>query len=345
MKLKQFIMLIALLGTYVSASAQNIDPAVDPKIDPQIRVFLKGLNAAGKGQTPAYKLPGNGPTEAITALQNKTKVDMSGVDITEKNIIMDGITVPIHILRPSGETKTLPVIMFFHGGVWIVGNFDNHKRLARDLAVGTHAVVVFVDYTLIPKAKYPTQINQAYAATKWVAAHGSEINADGSRIALAGNSVGGNMAAVVALMAKDKGTPALRMELLLYPAVDANFETGSYKAFANDRFLSRDFMIYGWNIYAPDLKTRKERYAAPLQATVAQLKGLPFTLIQTAENDPLRDEGEAYGKKLTEAGVACTVTRYNSMIHDFQLLNAINKLPQVQSSLKQACAELKSHLQ
>ena len=335
---------MALLATGASASAQKIDPSIDPNIDPPIRAFLKQVNEAGKGKTPLYKLPGSGPADGLTALQDKTPVDMSGVEITQRTISMDGISVSIHIVRPQGVGGTPPVFVFCHGGVWIVGNFDNHKRLVRDLVVRSKAVAVFVDYTLLPEAKYPTQINQAYATLKWVAQHGAEINIDPSRIAIAGNSVGGNMAAAIALMSKDKGGPAIRMQLLLYPAVGANFETGSYKAFADDRFLTRDFMEFGYNLYAPDLKTRKDRYVVPMEATIDQLKGLPPTLIQTAENDPLRDEGEAYGKKLREAGVDCTVTRYVGLIHDFQVLNALNQLPGVQASLEQASAQLSKAL-
>lgn len=339
MKIKQFLV-VALLGVAATASAQKTDPGTDPHIDPQVRVFLKGLNEAGKGQPPIYKLPGSGPADALTALQDKTPVDMSGVEVTQRTITEDGVSVPIHIMRPAGQQGVLPVIVFYHGGVWLVGNYDNHKRLVRDLVVGTNAVAVFVDYTLIPEAKFPTQINQAYAALKWVGEHGSEINVDPSRMAIAGNSVGGNMAAAIALMDKDKGGPALRMELLLYPAVGADFETGSYKAYGHDRFLTTDFMEYGYDLYAPDLQTRKNRYCVPMMATTEQLKGLPYTLIQVAENDPLRDEGEAYGRKLREAGVVCTVTRYNGLIHDFQVLNAINNVPAVQTSIKQAVNEL-----
>lgn len=333
----------SLVGS-VAAPAQKIDPSVDPRIDPQIRGFLKQLNEDSKGKTPIYKLPGTGPADALTALQNQTPVDMSGVDISTRTIASEGLSVGIHIVRPKGVQGNLPVILFFHGGVWIVGNFDNHKRLVRDLVVGTHAMAVFVDYTNLPEAKYPTQINQAYAALTWVAQHGSEIQADGSRIAVAGNSVGGNMAAAVALMAKDKGGPALRMELLFVPAVGANFETESYREFADGRFLTRDFMIFGYDLYAPDLNQRKNRYVVPMEATVEQMRSLPYTLIQIAENDPLRDEGEAYGEKLREAGVRCTTTQYEGMIHDFMLLNAINKVPGVQSCIAQACLELKNAL-
>ncbi|MDP9079039.1 MAG: alpha/beta hydrolase [Bacteroidota bacterium] len=340
MKLKQ-ILTVALLGIAGTVSAQKTDPSVDPHIDPQIRTFLKGLNAASKGQVPIYKLPGNGPAEALVSLQNQTKVDMSGIEVSQRTITQDGVTVSIHIVKPEDAKGVLPVIVFYHGGVWIVGNYENHKRLVRDLVVGTKACVVFVDYTLLPKAKFPTQVNEAYAALKWVAAHGSEINVDPSRIAVAGNSVGGNMSAAIALMAKAKSGPALRMELLLYPAVGADFQTASYKAYGNDRFLTTAFMQFGYALYTPNAETRKNPYAVPMAATTAQLKGLPYTLIQTAENDPLRDEGEAFGRKLKEAGVKCTVTRYDGLIHDFGLLNAINTDPGVQASIRQAVDELK----
>lgn len=333
-----------MLSTAVAATAQNVDPSVDPRIDPVVRNFLKKLNTESKDQPPIYKLPGSGPADALTALQNQTPVDMSGVDITERTITQDGISVGIHIVKPQGATGTLPVIVFYHGGVWIVGNFDNHKRLVRDLVVGTGAVAVFVDYSLLPDAVYPTQINQAYATLTWVARHGAEINVDPTRIAVAGNSVGGNMAAAIALMAKDKGGPALRMQLLMYPAVGDDFKDGSYTEFANGRFLTRDFMKFGYDLYAPKPEQRKNRYVVPMEATVEEMKGLPYALVQTAENDPLRDEGEAYGHKLREAGVACTICRYGGLIHDFQVLNAINSVPGVQSSILQACAELKNAL-
>ncbi|HVU98483.1 MAG TPA: alpha/beta hydrolase [Puia sp.] len=329
-----------LLTVASTVFAQAPDPSVDAHIDPIIRGFLKKLNADSKGKTPIYKLPGTGPADALTGLQDQTPVDLSGVDISTRTITQDGVTVPLHIVRPTGATGTLPVIVFYHGGVWIVGNFDNHKRLVRDLAVGANAVVVFPDYTPIPEAKYPTQINQAYAALKWTAANGSTLNADPTRLAIAGNSVGGNMAAAIALMAKDKGGPAIRLQVLLVPAVGADFNTDSYKIYGEDRFLTREFMEFGYDLYAPDQATRKDRYCVPMAATVEQVKGLPPTLIQTAENDPLRDEGEAYGRKLREAGVTCTTTRYVGVIHDFPVLNAINKVPAVQESIREVIRAL-----
>lgn len=203
---------------------------------------------------------------------------------------------------------------------------------------------MFVNYTPSPEAHYPVAINQAYAATKWVAEHGKEINVDGKRLAVAGNSVGGNMAAVVALMAKDKGTPAIRFQALLWPVTDASFETASYNQFAEGHFLSKNMMKWFWDNYTTDAGQRNEIYASPLRATTAQLKGLPPALVQTAEADVLRDEGEAYARKLDAAGVPVTAVRYNGMIHDYGLLNVVSQVPAVRSAMLQASQELKEHL-
>ncbi len=317
------------------------DAATDPRIDHRVRAFLAELN---KDSSPFWEKPGPQVRAIVTALQAKTPVDLSGITIAEKTITEAGRSVKLYIVKPDKAQGPLPAIMFFHGAVWIAGNFENHKRLVRDLVVGSGAAAVFVEYTPIPDAVYPTQIEEAYAASQWVAAHGAEIGVDGSRMAVAGNSVGGNMAAVVALMAKDRGGPKISFQLLFYPATDANFDTDSYRAFATGRFLPRAFMQFGWHTYTPDAKTRKERYAAPLQASIDQLRGLPPALIQTADNDVLRDEGEAYGRKLDEAGVDVVSTRYNGQIHDFGLLNALRDVPSTQDALYQASEALKKCL-
>jgi acetyl esterase/lipase len=205
-------------------------------------------------------------------------------------------------------------------------------------------VAVFPDYTPSPEAHYPVAINQIYAVTKWVAENGSEIGVDGKNLAVVGNSVGGNMTASVVLMAKEKKGPEIKLQVLLWPVTDANFETGSYKELGEGRFLSRNMMIWFWDNYLPDQNTRKEIYASPLQASLEQLKGLPPALIQTAENDVLRDEGEAYARKLNEAGVKVTLTRYGGLIHDYGLLNPIAAVPSVQTALLQAGAVIKEAL-
>lgn len=318
-----------------------IDAAIDPAIDARIRPFLAELN---KNSDPFWELPGDQVRSILTGLQNHHPVDLSGITIEEKIIAPEGKSILLYIVKPEGVSEKLPVLLFIHGGVWKAGNFENHKRLVRDLVVGAGVAAVFVEYTPIPEAVFPTQINETYAAAKWVVEHGEEINVDGSRLAVGGNSVGGNMSAALSIMAKDKGEFNFRFQVLLYPAVGADFETGSYNSFATGRFLTKAFMQYGYDIYAPDAQTRENPYAVPMSATTEQLQGLPPALIQTAENDPLRDEGEAYGRKLNEAGVNVTVTRYNGMIHDFGLLNAISDVPAVKSSILQITTELKEYL-
>lgn len=245
----------------------------------------------------------------------------------------------------SFGSGTPGVLFFVHGGVWIVGNFENHQRLLRDLVVGSGQVGVFVEYSPLPAAKYPTQLEESYAALEWVASHASEFGADGTRIAIAGNSVGGDLTAALTLMAKDRQGPRIAYQVLLIPATNARVDTDSYREFATGRFLPRAFMQYGWELYAPDEQTRSNPYVSPLRASDKQLQGLPPALVITAENDPLRDEGEAYARRLKDAGVAVTATRYNGMIHDFVLLNAIHELPAVQSALKQASDAIRDALQ
>jgi acetyl esterase/lipase len=272
----------------------TLDPAEDPAIDRRSRAFLEELN---KDSSPFWELPGDEPRSIVTALQNQTPVDLSGIDTTEYQITVGGRMITLYVVRPEGRTGTLPVFMFFHGAVWIAGNFENHKRLVRDLVVGSRAAAVFVEYTPVPEAQFPVQIDEAYEATLWVTQLGEDIGLDSSRLAVVGNSVGGNMAAAVTLMAHDRGGANIVFQELLWPALDTDFDTGSYRAYGQGRFLPRAFMEYGWDHYAPDAETRAHRYAAPLQATIEQLRGLPPTLIQTAENDVLRDEGEAYARK------------------------------------------------
>jgi len=257
---------------------------------------------------------------------------------------VDGKSIKLTIVRPTGAKGVLPAFMFFHGGGWILGDFPTHERFVRDLVADSGAAAVFVNYTPSPESRYPVAINEAYAATKWVAENGAQINVDGKRLAVAGNSVGGNMAAVVALMAKQKGTPALRAQLLFWPVTNANFENASYDEFANDHFLTRNMMKWFWDTYTTDPKQRQEIYASPLLATAEQLKGLPPALVQSAEKDVLRDEGEAYARKLDAAGVTVVATRYNGMIHDFGLLNALSGVPATRAALHQASEELKTRL-
>jgi acetyl esterase/lipase len=317
----------------VAAAGAFAAPAA-PGVEPQTANFLKAIENGPGLETLS-------PADARQVLVGAQKgAALPKADVSEKTIKVDGQDVKLHIVRPAGSKGTLPAFMFFHGGGWVLGDYPTHERLVRDLVVNSGAAAVFVDYTPSPEAGYGVAIKQAYGATRWVAANGKEIRVDGSRLAVAGNSVGGNMAAVVALMAKDQGQPKLRAQILLWPVTDANFDTGSYKQYAEGHFLTRNAMKWFWDNYTTDAAARKEIYASPLQASVAQLKGLPPALVQTAEFDVLRDEGEAYGRKLAEAGVDVTTTRYNGMIHDFGLLNPLSQVPAVRGSLRQAGAEL-----
>jgi acetyl esterase/lipase len=312
------------------------EPALDPAIDRRTRAFLRVIN---ENATPFWELPGDQPRATVTALQDQTPVDMSGVEVEQHELTVDGRSIALYVMRPAGATGVRPVFMFFHGAVWIAGNFENHRRLVRDLVVGSQAIAVFPEYTPVPEARYPVQIEQAYAATAW-----ASRRFEGSRLGVCGNSVGGNMAAAVTLMAHDRGEFEIAYQQLLWPALSADLDTESYHLYGEGRFLPRAFMEYGWDHYAPAAETRRERYAAPLNATLDELRGLPPTLIMTAENDVLRDEGEAYARLLDEAGVDVTNVRYMRAIHDFGLLNALRDVPSTDSALRQAAAELAHHL-
>ena len=317
------------------------DAAADPQIDPPVRSFLAEID---KDSSPFWELPQPKPQDILTGLQSRTAVDLSGVTTTEETITQDGRTVKLYIMKPEHVSGRPGVLFFIHGGVWLVGNFQNHQRLLRDLVVGSGQVGVFVEYTSLPAAKFPTQLEEIYTALKWVAEHAGELGADGNRIAVAGNSVGGNMTAALTLMTKDRNGPKVSYQVLLIPATDASVDTESYHNYGTGRFLTRAFMKYGWDRYAPDAKTRENPYVSPLRARTEQLKGLPPALVITAENDPLRDEGEAYARKLKEAGVKVTAVRYNGTIHDFVALNALRHEPSTEAAIQQINEGLREHL-
>ncbi|MBD6619797.1 alpha/beta hydrolase [Komarekiella sp. 'clone 1'] len=325
------------------ANSQAVKVADDPRLSREVKAFLKLLNS-GNGSL-LETLPPLEARQVLVNAQAAVKVDVSGIDESEKTITADGYPIKLNIVRPEGVKGTLPVFMFIHGGGWVLGDYPTHKRMVRDLVVLSGFVAVFVNYTRTPDAQYPQAINEIFAATKWVAEHGEEIGVDGKNLAVVGNSVGGNMTAVTTLMAKAKGGPHIKLQIMMWPIVDADFETDSYHQFGEKRFLTTPLMKWMYDMYIADPEKRKDIYASPLQATVEQLKGLPTALIQVAESDILRDEGEAYGRKLDEAGVSVTTVRYNGMIHDFGLLNALAELPATRSLFIQATAELKKHLQ
>src|SRR6476620_9325525 len=324
-------------------SEKPMDVAVDPRLSRGVKAFLKVLNSAGG--PPLEALPPLDAREVLVNAQASVQVDLSGIEESEKTITADGYTIKLNVVRPEGITGKLPVFIFIHGGGWVLGDYPTHKRMVRDLVVLTGFSGVFVNYTPTPDAKYPQAINEIYAATKWVAEHGDEIEVDGKNLAVVGNSVGGNMTAATALKAKENGGPKIKLHIMMWPVTDANFERESFTEFGDKRFLTTPLMKWMWDLYTTDPNQRKEIHASPLQATVDQLKGLPPALIQVAESDILRDEGEAYGRKLAEAGVKVTTVRYDGMIHDFGLLNGLAEEPAVRSLFEHAAAELKKYLQ
>ncbi|HAT2124639.1 TPA: alpha/beta hydrolase [Legionella pneumophila] len=302
------------------------------RIEPKTWSFVEKIqNAGGK---PIYDIPvaeGRAIFDQLQALPNE-KPD---VDVEDKTLpVGPGGKVDIRIVRPKGAKEALPVIMFFHGAGWVFGDYQTHGRLVREIAVGTHAAVVFVKYTLAPEAQYPTQIEESYAAMKYIAEHGKQFNLDTSRFVAAGDSVGGNMTSVMTLLAKERGGPKIDYQVLIYPVTDANFDNASYKEFAEGPWLTKKAMEWFWDKYLPNKEKRKEITASPLQASLEQLKGLPPALVITGECDVLRDEGEAYAHKLNAAGVTVTAVRHLGTIHDFLMLNDLSETPACRNAIE-----------
>lgn len=253
-------------------------------------------------------------------------VDKLPVDI--EDLVIEGGpggSVSIRILRPLNAPATLPVILYNHGAGWVFGNNLTHDRLIRELAVGAKAAVVFPNYSLSPEAKYPIAIEECYAVLQWIADKGVEKGLNSARIAVAGDSVGGNMSIAVCLMTKERQGPRIQLQLLFYPVTDAAFDTDSYHEFAEGYFLRRDAMMWFWDQYTSNPRQREEITASPLRASIDQLRNLPPTLLINAEADVLRDEGEAFANKLREAQVPVTAVRFQGTIHDFVMLNPLSQ--------------------
>ena len=314
----------------------------DRQLEPTTQKFIDAL--AAQGGKPIYQLSNAEARAVLEGLQSQPVDKLPAVE--EDRTIPGGPSgqVSVRIIRPEKATGKLPVIMYFHGGGWILGSKNTHDRLVREIAQGANAAVVLVNYTPSPEAKYPVPIEEAYAATKYCAAHGGELNLDGGRLAVAGDSVGGNMAAAVTILAQQRGGPNLTYQVLFYPVTDANFATASYQQFASGPWLTKPAMEWFWDAYAPDPKTRKEITASPLRASVQDLAGLPPALVITDENDVLRDEGEAYAHKLMAAGVEVTAVRYLGTIHDFVMLNPLSGTPATRSAIRLASEKLKKAL-
>lgn len=305
------------------------------RLDAYAERFLAQLAAADA--PPLESQPPAEARAAALASQRAAQAVLKPVHIHEQHLpVGPGGAVLVRIVRPQASLGTLPAVMYFHGGGWVLGDRVSYDRTTRDLAHATGVAVVFVEYTRSPEARYPVALEEAYAATAWIAEHGHQLGLDGARLAVAGDSAGGNLATATALLAKHRGGPRLLQQVLFYPALDAGFDTPSYEQFADGFFLTRAQMQWFWNHYAPDRSVRTEPTAAPLRATPEDLAGLPPALVITAEADVLRDEGEAYARKLIQAGVPVVAVRYMGAIHSFTAQDALAASDLTQAAINQA---------
>jgi acetyl esterase len=314
-----------------------------PILEPTTQAFVDAL--AAQGGKPLYELSYADARKLLEDAQSGDVPKLSA-DVEERAFPV-GPTgeVSVRIYRPQNVKGLLPVVMYFHGGGWILGSKNTHDRLLRDLVNGTNAAFVFVNYTPSPEAQFPVPIEQVYAATKYVAEHGRELGLDATRLAVAGDSVGGNMVAVVTQLAKERGGPAIQYQVLFYPVTDSSLSQETYKTFADGPWLTTKAMQWFWEAYAPNKEDRKKTSASPLAATLEQLKGLPPALIIVDENDILRDEGEEYARKLIQAGVEVTPVRMLATHHDFALLNALADTPATRATVELASQKLSEALE
>lgn len=290
-----------------------------------------------------YELGTEGARRALADIQ-AAPVAKPDVDETWHTVPAEAGYVRVRVVKPPGANGMLPVVLYMHGGGWVLGNVATHDRLVRELAVGVNAAVVFVAYDRSPEARYPVAIEQGYAAAQWVIRNGAEEGLDSSRLAVAGDSVGGNMAAALTILAKRRGDVRFVQQSLYYPVTDAAQDTASYREFADGPFLLAKSMAWFWDAYTTDPAQRAESTASPLRAGLDELAGLPPAFVIVDENDVLRDEGEAYARRLTEAGVPTTSVRYNGIIHDFMMLNPLRDTRAATAATAQAIAVLKAAL-
>ncbi|MEU9454394.1 alpha/beta hydrolase [Streptomyces sp. NPDC048277] len=313
---------------------------VKPVLEPAAQAFVEAT------ANPPY-LFDLAPAEGRKAVDEVQSGEIAKPAVDEEWITVSGGptgTVRARIVKPAGATGVLPVIIYIHGAGWVFGNAHTHDRLVRELAVGANAAVVFPEYDLSPEVRYPVAIEQNWTVAKWVVEQGATKDLDATRIAVAGDSVGGNMTIALTLMAKERGGVPLLQQVLFYPVTDASFDTNSYHQFAEGYFLRRDGMFWFWDQYTTDEAERAQITASPLRATVEQLKDLPPALVVVAEADVLRDEGEAYANKLREAGVPVTAVRFQGIIHDFVMLNALRETHAAEAAISLAVRTLHAAL-
>jgi acetyl esterase len=311
-------------------------------LEPVTQEFLEKLATSG-----AFPFAGRSPDLVRSSL-----VDLQSGPVGKPNAKIEDIIFPVgpagrvhvRIVRPTGRTEIMPAVMFFHGGGWVAGGVDTHDRLIREIAVAAHAAVIFVEFGRAPEVQFPAAVEEAYAATTYLVDNAGSFNLDSSRLAVVGDGSGGNIAAVVAILAKRRRGPRIKLQILFYPMTASNFELGSYGLCGSASWMTKRDLEFFWNTYLPDTGRRADVIATPLSATIDQLRGLPDALLITAEMDVLRDEGEAFARRLSEACVRTTCTRYIGTIHDFVMLNALADTPAARGAVAQAVCALKSAL-
>ena len=309
-------------------------------LEPVTQQFIESI-----ADEPALQTLSPADATAFLARLQSAPVGKPGVTVEDLTFpVGPAGAVQIRTMRPRDGSGALPVIMHFPGGAWGPGDQSTHDRLMRELAVGVGAALIFVADGRATQACYPAAIEHAYAAMKYVVDNAATLNVDATRLAVLGDGVGGNIAAAVTLLAKDRRGPKIDCQVLFYPVTAARFDTDSYEQFADGPWLTRASMQRFWDAYLPDAARRGDITASPLGATPDQLRNLPDALVIVAENDVLRDDGEGYARKLSDAGVRVTSVRYNGTIHDFVVLNALADTPAARGAIAQAICTLKSAL-
>jgi acetyl esterase len=314
-------------------SHKNIGDLMEEKT----KIFTDSL----VNKTPLYNLSIMDARKVLNDIQ---------VDESYKNIVdIETFIIPttkvgnvqLDIFRPKNNKNKLPAIMYYHGGGWILGNKQTHGRLLSEICTRTETAVIFVDYTPAPEQKYPTQIIQAYDAMKYIVDNAHKHNLNTNNLIIMGDSVGGNMTTIVAMLSSERNGPKISYQILMYPVTDASMSTESYQIYENGPWLTKKAMEWFFNAYEPDVQARTMATISPINATPQHIKNLPSTLIIVGENDPLRDEVEAYAHKLMNAGVEVTAVRYLGTTHDFLMLDPLKNTPAVKSALKLIAAHIK----
>ena len=315
-----------------------------PPLSVEAQDFVDALDVAGN--PPIYTLSPEKARQFLIDSQNRIGAAKPDADIKDISLPVGPTgSVDVRIVKPKGAKDRMPAVLYLHGGGWVMGGKESHDRLIREISVNAGVAVIFPEYGLAPEIKYPISIEQCYAVLEYLGREAKSMGLDPDGFVVMGDSAGGNMATVLAMLSHERGGPDIIAQILLYPVTDGEMETKSYKDFAEGPWLTKKAMRWFWDAYLPDLSRREERNASPLRARDEDLEALPPTLVITAENDVLRDEGEEYARRLDEVGVSVSCVRVNGAIHDFLMLDALADMAGAKTALDLAVAEIKRAFQ